>query len=189
MDRPEEWKTVSKEKVADCRVFDVTERHSIAESGREASFYVIESPDWVNVIPVTLDGEILLIEQYRHGTEDVTLEIPGGLVDEGESPDQCASRELTEETGFVAGKIIPLGRSRPNPAIQSNWIYHFLAEDCVGNGEKAFDEHESISVRKVKVGEIDGLIENGSISHSLVLAGFLKFMHHRNKAEIYTYES
>jgi 8-oxo-dGTP pyrophosphatase MutT (NUDIX family) len=189
MDRPEEWKTVSKEQIADCRVFKVTERHSKADGGIEASFFVIESPDWVNIIPVTDGGELVLIEQYRHGTEEVTLEIPGGLIDKGETPEQCAARELIEETGYIPARLIPLGRSRPNPAIQSNWIYHFAAEGCVESGERSFDEHESIAVRKVPLETVEDLVTSGEISHSLVLAGLLKYGLYRERSKNYAYES
>jgi ADP-ribose pyrophosphatase len=189
MDRPEEWETVANEQIADCRVFTVTERHSKADGGSEATFFVIESPDWVNIIPVTADGEVVLIEQYRHGTEEVTLEIPGGMVDEGETPEQCAARELIEETGYVPARLIPLGRSRPNPAIQSNWIYHFAAEGCVESGERSFDEHESIAVRKVPFEKVEELAASGEISHSLVLAGLLKYELLRKRSKRHSYES
>lgn len=189
MERPEEWKTVSEEKIADCRVFRVSERNSRSEHGREASFFVIESPDWVNVIPLTDDGMIVLIEQYRHGTEEVTLEIPGGMVDAGESPAECAARELTEETGYVPGEIILLGRSRPNPAIQNNWIHHFLATGCRRGPDQAFDEHESIAVRTVPVDGLTDLVEREEITHSLVLTGLLHYENYVKRSIRYSYES
>lgn len=189
-DTPAKWRVESVEKLADCRVFEVAERRSVEEdTGRKASFYVIESPDWVNVIPVTDDGLIVLIEQYRHGTEEITLEIPGGMVDDGESPADCAGRELTEETGYTAGELVYLGKSRPNPAIQSNWIHHFAALECVAGGEQSFDEHENISVRTVPEGHLDRLIENSAITHSLVLAGILRFKAFRSPGQGFTYES
>lgn len=188
-DRPERWRTVSKKTLADCRVFEVTERESESESGQTASFYVIESPEWVNIVPVTADGEVVLIEQYRHGTEEVTLEIPGGLIDEGESPAECAGRELTEETGYTGGELIYLGFSWPNPAIQSNRIHHFAALGCTDGAAQKFDEHESIRVRRVPVGELTGLVEAGAISHSLVLAGLLKFQNYMARRKTQTYES
>ncbi|REJ78831.1 MAG: NUDIX hydrolase [Acidobacteria bacterium] len=183
------WRVRSRDQVADCRVFNVTKRNSVDENGREGTFYVIEAPDWINVIPVTKDGDIILIKQFRHGTEEFTLEIPGGMVDEGESAQETASRELTEETGFVAGKMVYLGSSRPNPAIQSNTLHHFAALDCVESGEQAFDEHESIAVRRVSSHELDALIESGDIDHSLVLAGLLKFREFASKERTYSYES
>ena len=141
----DEWHKVSSKTIANCRVFDVREDQCRStETGDEASFFVIENPDWVNVIPITTDNEVVLIRQYRQGTENVTLEIPGGLVDENEEPANAASRELTEETGFKSSKIIYLGETRPNPALQSNTIYHFAALECEPIGETNFDEHESI---------------------------------------------
>lgn len=186
---PDKWRVTSREKIADCRVFEVSARGSVDENGREATFFVIESPDWVNIIPVTESGRIVLIEQFRHGTEELTLEIPGGMIDEGETPAECASRELTEETGYVADELVYLGKSRPNPAIQSNRIHHFAAFGCVRSGEQAFDEHEKIAVREVDSQELDRLIENEGITHSLVLAGILKFKGFDTDTREFTYES
>ncbi|MCO6511485.1 MAG: NUDIX hydrolase [Aridibacter famidurans] len=187
---PDKWRINSRKEIADCRVFEVTERRSVEEgTGREASFYVIESPDWVNVVPVTDDGKIVLIEQFRHGTEELTLEIPGGMVDEGETPAVCAARELTEETGYVADELVYLGKSRPNPAIQNNWIHHFAAFGCSNDGEQSFDEHEKIAVREVGPDELDRLIERGRITHSLVLAGILRFKSLPGRGKEFTYES
>ncbi|QQS42311.1 MAG: NUDIX hydrolase [Acidobacteriota bacterium] len=187
--QPDKWRVVSREKIADCRVFEVSARGSVDENGREGTFFVIESPDWVNVIPVTEAGRIVLIEQFRHGTEELTLEIPGGMVDEGETPAECAARELTEETGYVADELVYLGKSRPNPAIQNNWIHHFAAFGCTNDGKQSFDEHEKIAVREVGPEDLDRLIESGSITHSLVLAGILRFKGVHGGRKEFTYES
>jgi len=172
----ETWKRIESETVAECRVFNVRRdrsRNSVTE--KEADFFVIENPDWVNVIPVTSDNEIVLIRQFRHGTESVTLEIPGGMVDEGEVPESCARRELLEETGYSAGKIVYLGKSHPNPAIQQNLIHHFAAFECERVAEPDPDEHESIETHIVAPDRIEGLISGEEISHSLVIAGFQRF--------------
>lgn len=172
----ETWKVIESKIIADCRVFDV--REDLSENsvtGKKATFYVIENPDWINVIPITKDGQVVLIEQYRQGTQSVTLEIPGGMVDDGESADECARRELLEETGYTADKLVFMGRSQPNPAIQNNWIYHFAAFGCAKTGETNFDEHESINTRLAALDDIPQLIENEEITHSLVLAAFQRF--------------
>jgi ADP-ribose pyrophosphatase len=172
----ETWKRIRSETVADCRVFNVRKDFSQRESDEaEHSFFVIENPDWVNIIALTENGNVILIEQYRHGSEEIILEIPGGMVDEGESHTVTAARELLEETGFAPREMIPLGRSRPNPAIQNNWIYHYLALECEKKSEVKFDEHESINVRLVPLAEIPKLIVQGAITHSLVIAAFSLF--------------
>ena len=167
------WMRERSEQVADCRVFKVRRDHSAdPRDGRVHDFYVIEAPDWINVIPLTDDGRVVLIEQYRHGTCEVSLEIPGGMVDEGESPRDAAARELLEETGYEASEVSLLGRTRPNPAIQDNWIHTFVARGVEYKCEPSNAGTEQTVVRLFPLEQIPSLIVEGKISHSLVVAGF-----------------
>jgi 8-oxo-dGTP pyrophosphatase MutT (NUDIX family) len=167
------WRRRRSEEVADCRVFKVRRDLSAdPRDGREHDFYVIEAPDWINVIPLTKDGQVVLIEQYRHGSEEVSLEIPGGMVDPGEEPLAAAARELAEETGYEAREVLPLGRTRPNPAIQDNWIHTFLARDVEYRHEPLNEGTEQTRVRLVPLERIPALIAGGEITHSLVVVGF-----------------
>lgn len=167
------WRRVESKEIADCRVFKVREDFCERDSdASKASFFVIENPDWVNVIALTETDEIVLIEQFRHGIEDVILEIPGGMIDEDERPETAARRELLEETGYVSDEFVLLGKSRPNPAIQDNWIYHFAAFNCEKKEEVHFDEHENVVTKLVPVADVKKLIRSGAITHSLVLTAF-----------------
>jgi ADP-ribose pyrophosphatase len=167
------WRRERSEQVADCRVFKVRRDYStFPSSGRVHDFYVIEAPDWINVIPLTNAGEVVLIEQYRHGSEEVSLEIPGGMVDPGERPHETAARELLEETGYEARGVELLGRTRPNPAIQNNWIHTFLARDVEHRREPSNAGTEQTRVRLVPLERIPALIAGGEITHSLVVVGF-----------------
>jgi ADP-ribose pyrophosphatase len=177
------WKVVLSEKMADCRVFEVRRDVCVDETAeREATFYCLEAPDWCNIIGLTANNEILLIEQFRHGIRQPTLEIPGGIVDEGETPEQAAVRELLEETGYAAGKVVYLGKSHPNPAIQNNFLHHFAAFNCEKKQEPMFDGNEHCLVRLAAFEEINRLIAAEEITHSLVLAGFQKFAIHRGQS-------
>src|SRR5690606_28506074 len=113
------WETVASRVRGDYEVFRVREdRCRSPLTGAEHPFYIIEASDWVNVIPVTPEGQIVCVEQYRHGTDEVSLEIPGGIIDPGDaSPAHAARREMVEETGYDADAIVPLGSVAPNPAI------------------------------------------------------------------------
>ena len=170
---PEAWRVKSSEPLADCRVFRVRRDVSVdPRSGREHDFFVIEAPDWINVVPLTDGGEVVMIEQYRHGTGELTLEIPGGMVDEGETPAETAARELLEETGYEARELLPLGSLHPNPAIQNNRIHMFLARGATFKSAPVFDTTEHTAVRLVPLAEVPGLIEQGRVTHALVVAGF-----------------
>lgn len=170
---PSAWEREGSEQVADCRVFKVRRDLSVdPRRGRAHDFYVIEAPDWINVVPLTAGGEVVLIEQYRHGTEALSLEIPGGMVDGDEGPAAAAARELTEETGYAARELVFLGKTRPNPAIQNNWIHTFLARDCVYRHGPVCEGTEHTVVHLAPLADVPRLIREGAITHSLVVTGF-----------------
>ncbi len=164
------WKLVESIDVSDHRVFRL--RHDVyhfGPAGTTRDFVVLDSPDWINVVPVTDDGRIIMIRQYRHGTRTVMLEVPGGMIDPGESPEEAAERELLEETGYEAERIELLGRVRPNPAILDNTCHMFLAEGCRRVAELNLDAFEQIEVMPVAIEEIPEMVRTGHIDHGLVL--------------------
>jgi 8-oxo-dGTP pyrophosphatase MutT (NUDIX family) len=178
----ETWKRKKSKEIADCRVFKVREDFCERESdGEESSFFVIENPDWVNIIALTKTQEIVLIEQFRYGTEKIISELPGGMLDEDEDPMATAKRELAEETGYASDEFILLGQSHPNPAIQNNTIYHFLAVNCEKTAETNFDDHESVVTKLVSLSELENLIVSGDITHSLAIAAFHYYSLYRRK--------
>ena len=156
-------------------MFKVRQNLSESSEGKESNFYVLENPDWVNVIALTEAGEVVVIEQFRHGIEEITLEIPGGMVDGDEDAGNAAKRELVEETGYTPREIILLGKSRPNPAIQDNWVHHYLAVDCKKTHEPEFDSTENVHTKLVDLSYISEAIKCGEITHSLVIAAFYWF--------------
>jgi 8-oxo-dGTP pyrophosphatase MutT (NUDIX family) len=162
--------------VHDYRIFTVrTERAISPRTHREHDFHVLESPDWVNVIPITEESEIILIRQYRHGIRAVTLEIPGGIVEPGHSPLETARRELFEETGYRESQMIPLGLIHPNPAILNNCCHTFLARHVCKAGYQQQDDKEDIEVVITPVKEVPRLIRDGEISHALIISAFYRY--------------
>jgi ADP-ribose pyrophosphatase len=128
--------------------------------------------DWVNVIPVTDDGHVVMVRQFRHGAQRETLEVPGGLVDPGETPAESAARELLEETGYRARSVEPIGSVSPNPALFANRLHAFVASGCVLEGDIVNDHSEETQVELVPIADIDGRIARGEIDHALVLCAF-----------------
>jgi 8-oxo-dGTP pyrophosphatase MutT (NUDIX family) len=174
------WQIARSEQVADCRIFKVRKDVTVnPRTGKAHDMYVLEQPNWVNVIPLTHDEQVILVQQWRHGSHTVELETPGGLMDEGETPEQCARRELLEETGYEPGELVRLGTVRPNPAIQNNLQYYMLATNCRKIGEPALDHAEDIVVRLAPLSQIDGMIRSGQITHGIVIGGFYWLLQYR----------
>jgi 8-oxo-dGTP pyrophosphatase MutT (NUDIX family) len=167
------WTFLRSHDVSDHHIFRL--RHDLYRfepSGQERDFVVIDTASWVNVVAITTEGNVVLIRQFRHGIQDVTMEIPGGMMDEGEAPEAAAARELREETGYVAEKIHLLGRVLPNPAVQNNFLYLFAAEGCRKTGKTQLDAFECIDVLERPLDAIPEMIHNGEISHSMVITAF-----------------
>lgn len=175
--QPDTWKRIESEEVANCRIFKVRQDKCVRlNDGAEHNFFVLENTDWVNIIPVTKEGEVVLIEQFRHGIETLTLEIPGGMVDDDEDPQVAATRELIEETGYKPREVVFLGKTHPNPATHDNTVYHYLALDCKKVQEVEFDSTESIITSLVSLDEIPELLTSEKITHSLVVAAFCRYL-------------
>lgn len=180
--QPDTWKRIESEEVANCRIFKVRQDKCVRLSdGAEHNFFVLENTDWVNIIPITTNNEVVLIKQFRHGIEAMTLEIPGGMVDDDEDPQFAATRELIEETGYKPREVVFLGKSHPNPATHDNLVYHYLALDCEKVQEVKFDSTESIVTSLGSLDEIPNLIADEKITHSLVVAAFCRYLLYNRK--------
>jgi ADP-ribose diphosphatase len=173
------WTTLVSERVFDCRVFSIT-RYARANSRKQGDFFVLSGNEWVNIIPVTRNNEIVMVEQFRHGTQEVTLEIPGGLVDDADVDALAAARrEMNEECGYDSKEIEFLGTISPNPAIQSNYCHSYIAKNAELTMDLNPDEFEELRVRLVAAADIPGLIKSGAINHALVVVAFSFFgLHH-----------
>ena len=177
------WQRVSERTMADCRIFTVNESTSISPAtGDTHAFYYIDSADWVNIVPITEAGEVVFIRQFRHGSQAITLEIPGGMVDPGELPQVAAVRECLEESGFEADSVTSLGVLNPNPAIFPNRLHTFVAHNCRRVAEIANTSTEHTEVVMVRLADLPELLESGQIDHALVVATLWRLLYQRATA-------
>lgn len=133
-------------------------------------YYVLEYPTWVNIIAITAEGEFVMVEQYRHGLDDVFIELCAGVVDEGETPLEGARRELLEETGYSGGEWKLINKISPNPTTCTNLSYCYLAEGVVKTSEQHLDETEDVAVRLLSKEQVLTLLENDGIKQALMAA-------------------
>jgi len=138
--------------------------------------FVLAASDWCNVLAETAEGELVLVWQYRFGSDALSLEVPGGVVDPGEAPVDAARRELREETGYEAEAFELVSVVEPNPALQGNRCYTFLARGARATGQTAFDDVEDLETVLVPRTELGRLVDDGVITHALVVVALEAYL-------------
>jgi 8-oxo-dGTP pyrophosphatase MutT (NUDIX family) len=174
------WPTLRSEDLGDFRIFHLRRDYKRSpRTGAEHDFFVLECPGWVNVVALTPDRQAILVEQYRHGTNTVELEVPGGVMDAADAdPVATGVRELREETGYEGARARVIGHVAANPAIQDNLCHVVLIEDCERRHPCEWDRSEDLATRLVPVAELPALVAAGRIRHSLVVAALYHFALH-----------
>ena len=172
------WKIQSTKKLLHTPVYDVLEQHEISPAGIEGDYVAIDCHDWVMVIP-EYRGSFVMVRQWRHSSEELTTEFPGGVRDRGEDPAETAARELFEETGFKAGRLTHLGSCNPNPALFKNRFHVYLAEELVPTGEQDLDDDEVLTFELIPTGEVIASFGTGEFSHALTGTAIAYYLQHR----------
>lgn len=178
------WTENSRKKLNNCSIFDLYQVEKRSPNGNSGSFYLLDSSDWVTVIPHITDGKgvdcFLMVEQYRHGSDEITLEFPAGMIDPGELPKDAAVRELLEETGYNAEELIEIGAVPPNPALMNNICYTFAAYDLEFRSKQNLDKNEYIHFHMIPVTEVLEKMGTGRYSNGVMMMALA--FYHRFKA-------
>jgi ADP-ribose pyrophosphatase len=173
---PARWDRGIGRVLASTRVLDLQSvpfRHPVR--GTEGEFVIAHVPDWVNVVALTPENRLVLVRQFRFGSNDLSLELPGGVMESGEDPIAAGLRELSEETGYGGGIPSVLGSVHPNPAIQDNRCHFVLVDGAVPTGPLKWDRDEEIQVSTEPVGQVLAWARTGKITHSLSVAALMFF--------------
>ena len=165
------WPRLDSQPVFDAGLFRVTrERTRSPRTGGERDVYVLHMADWLMTVPLTAQRELVLVRQYRHGSGEASLEVPGGLHDgTGERPEQGAARELAEETGYGDGVLSFLGELRPQPALLSNRVRSYLAQGIRRTAAPQPDAGEDIEVVLLDPREVPARIASGEINNAMTV--------------------
>ena len=178
--RIQKWTLSSTRTEGSFRVFDVLHHQVTDASGApRRDVYTMACPDWCNVVAVTPDDQVVLLWQYRFGSDALALEVPGGVIEAGEAPEAGARRELLEETGYSAPRWRHLTTVEPNPALQNNRCHMFLAEGAELTHATAWDEQEECENALVPAAHIAQLLDEGRITHSLAVLALERFLRNR----------
>ncbi len=173
------WEKRGSRSLSDHRIFQLREDTVVnPRTGHEHNMVVLECPDWVNIIALTPENEVVMVEQYRQGSETVELEIPGGMMDPHETdPVITALRELQEETGYTGDPATArqIGECLANPAIMNNRVHTILVENCTLTHELQMDAGEDLVTRLVPVADLPHLVKKQKIRHSVIVAALHYF--------------
>ena len=162
------WKTLSSEYLSRHRYFTARkDKCETPEGNIVDEYFVVELPTTCCAVAITEQGEVLMVRQYRHPVEEAILEIPGGFVDENETPEQAVKRELKEETGYEFSTIKKVGKIAANPGVLNNFTFLFLAQGGIKTGEQTLDTNELIEIEKISLQELKTLFLENRILQSL----------------------
>lgn len=185
MDRhktPDKWLIEKETLHAQCKIFDVYKRQcKHPETKKQGDFFLIKTGDWVQAIGLTADNELILIQQYRFGVDSLSWEIPGGVIDQGESPIDAAIRELKEETGYVGTSATLLAHHWPNPAILNNTVYFVVIENCTDHQNVNWDINEEIKIKTTPLSNLDQMIDEGFFHHAITINSLFYLKKHLEK--------
>lgn len=171
------WNILSSEYLLKTKWLTVRKDYIRMPSGAEMDdYYVLEYPDWINVIAITEDGKFVVERQYRHGTQSVDYELCAGTIEKGEKPLEAAKRELLEETGYEGGEWTLYCQSCPNPAAMTTTNYTFLAKGVKYSGERHLEKTEDIEIHLMDYEEVKDLVMNGGIRQGQMLAPLWKYI-------------
>jgi 8-oxo-dGTP pyrophosphatase MutT (NUDIX family) len=173
------WNEKSRKDLFKNRIFTIQERVCASPAGEEGTFSVMDCPDWAIVIPVlgaSAGREFVMVRQWRHGSRTLSLEFPGGVCETGEEPEAAAVRELREETAYTPGRILKLGEMNPNPAIMTNRVHFFLAEDLRDTGRQNLDADEYVDVEIVPADTVIRGMGKPPYIHSLMAAALMLYL-------------
>lgn len=172
------WTILDRKLLLHTPVYDVLEQRERSVTGLEGSYVAIDAPDWVMTIPV-YQGQFVMVRQWRHSAEAMSLEFPGGVADPAESPADTARRELEEETGFRVGKLTHLGTVNPNPALFKNRFHVYLAEELVPTGRQQLDADELLTYELAPIGTVLAGFGGPEYPHALMGTALAFYLRHR----------
>jgi 8-oxo-dGTP pyrophosphatase MutT (NUDIX family) len=176
---PSQWDLKENHLHSDCRIFEVyKQRFRRKSDGVEGDFFVLDTNSWVNVLAVTPNKELVLVRQFRFGTQEFSLEPPGGVIEKGEDPIVAGLRELEEETGYVGEDATLIGTARPNAAILSNQCHFVLVENAEKTAELSFDQHEDLVTELHPLANLKRLVKEEQITHSIGLNAIFRLLLH-----------
>jgi len=183
------WNEENKKQILDCKIFKIWESYckspeTPVNQNKLRVFTVIEAKDWAIVVPVVESArgkQFVMVWQWRHGAKELSLEFPGGVFEEGEDPKEAAIRELREETGYVPRKIEKIGEFNPNPAIMSNKVHFFIAQELENCGKQNLDEDEFVEVTLVDAEEVTQNMGKAPYVHALMGSALMLYSQFNNK--------
>jgi 8-oxo-dGTP pyrophosphatase MutT (NUDIX family) len=176
------WTLKDRKNVFSTRVFTIAELKSLSPDGETGTFTVMDAPDWAIIIPVLKKNDedyFVMVRQWRHGSQELSLEFPGGVFEAGEDSLKAASREMQEETGYIAHTMEYAGAMSPNPAIMSNKVHFFIARDLVDTKTQDLDDDEFVEVELVPAKEVIASMGRAPYVHALMASALCFYQRER----------